>query len=475
MDRADSRRPCAGPPFRGSSPALERVRPAIEDLHDADPDSAPAFFDALVAAAFSTFANASVDIAVVEAGIGARLDPTRVCRALATCITGVELEHADRLGPTIVDIAREKAAIARPGVPLVLGPVPDAVRRTIERHASRVGSPVRRLGREIEVRFDPGRMPPEPAYGVPRAGIAQRVPDRLAYRGACRGAAGTEVCLAGRAIPVALRQPGRRMVENAALALGLAHEAGALSRLGDAAAGAALGATVLAGRMEVLQENPLVIVDGAHTRASVDALIEALEARRGAPLVAVVSITRGKDSGAVLSRLVQRAGRGVRDCGRRDEISPRGGARSGACGARSTRIHHRGGVARRCNSSRHRNRRVWRHGLRHRIDVHGGESAANPREDLKEKIVSSMGCRYFFNLILRFCRRAEARARYVEGVDSRGWKRDPPVPGSTRRAPYSIVAIATPYSPAASSSHVHAYSAKLRATWISNSGFGLTR
>ena len=50
-------------------------------------------------------------------GVGARLDPTRACRAVATCVTGVELEHADRLGPAIEDIAREKAAIARPGVP----------------------------------------------------------------------------------------------------------------------------------------------------------------------------------------------------------------------------------------------------------------------------------------------------------------------------------------------------------------------
>ena len=283
--------------------ALERVRPAIEDLHEADPDSAPAFFDALVAAAFSSFATASVDVAIVEAGIGARLDPTRVCRAVATCITGVELEHAERLGPTITDIAREKAAIVRPGAPLVLGRVPDAVRRMIELHASRIGASIRCLGREIEIRSDTARMPPESAYGVLRAGIA----DRTSHPPACPGADRTEVCLAGRAIPVTLRQPGRRMLENVALALGLANEIGALSRLDAAAAGRALGATVLPGRMEVLRENPMVIVDGAHTRDSVGALLEILEARRGKPLVAVVSVTRGKDSIAILSRLVQRA------------------------------------------------------------------------------------------------------------------------------------------------------------------------
>ena len=103
----------AGAPIgrAGFVEAMERVRPGIEDLHRADADSAPAFFDALVAAAFSAFADAGADIAVVEAGIGARLDPTRACRAVATCVTSIELEHADRLGPAITDIAREKAAI----------------------------------------------------------------------------------------------------------------------------------------------------------------------------------------------------------------------------------------------------------------------------------------------------------------------------------------------------------------------------
>ena len=132
--------------------ALERVRPAIAELHRADADSAPAFFDALVAAAFSVFADARVDFAVVEAGIGARLDPTRVCRAVATCVTGVELEHTERLGSTIADIAREKAAVVRPGIPLVTGSMPEAARVVLEHEAARAGAPQRRLGREITIR-----------------------------------------------------------------------------------------------------------------------------------------------------------------------------------------------------------------------------------------------------------------------------------------------------------------------------------
>ena len=260
----------------GFAEALERVRPAVAALHESDADAAPAFFDALVAAAFSVFADAPVDVAVVEAGIGARLDPTRACRAVATCVTGVELEHVDRLGPTIADVAREKAAIARPGVPLVAGPMPEEARAVLEREAARAGAPLLRFGRDVTVR---------------------------------RGAP-AEIVVAGRTVPVTLRQPGRHMLENAALALALANEAGALDRLDDAAAGAALEAAVLPGRAEVLREAPLVIADGAHTRASIEALVEVLDARATsgtAVLVAVVSLTRGKDAGRVLSPLLRRA------------------------------------------------------------------------------------------------------------------------------------------------------------------------
>ncbi len=333
---------------------LEKLRPAVTALHESDADAAPAFFDALVATAFSVFADTPVDVAVVEAGIGARLDPTRVCRAVATCVTGVELEHTERLGPTIADIAREKAAVARPGVPLVAGSMPEEARAVLEREAARAGAPLLRLGREIRIRrgvtFRSGDM----ARAGPRRDTAslQEIPGRsgtgsrgdLARTGSLasgdrsrgrlaiplRGIAGAstsvageretvllhtsaapaEIAVAGRTIPVSLRQPGRHMLENAALALALANEAGALDRLDDAAAQAALEAVVLPGRAEVLREAPLVIADGAHTRTSIEALVEVLDARARAGtagLVAVVSVTRGKDATRVLSPLLRRA------------------------------------------------------------------------------------------------------------------------------------------------------------------------
>ena len=285
--------------------ALERVRPAIAELHRADADSAPAFFDALVAGAFSVFADARVDIAVIEAGIGARLDPTRVCRAVATCVTGVELEHTERLGSAIADIAREKAAIVRPGIPLVTGSMPEAARVVLEHEAARAGAPQRRLGREITIRR--GDTLPSTDAAPNDSGRQSRRGRTAAPAGPVRDTGVVEIVLPDRAIAVALRQPGRHMVENAALALALANEVGALRRLDDAAAGAALEATILPGRTEVLREAPLVIADGAHTRASIEALVEVLVSRPPAKLVAVVSVTRGKDAAHVLEPLVRRA------------------------------------------------------------------------------------------------------------------------------------------------------------------------
>ena len=297
----------AGAPIEHSEfvQALERIRPAVADLHRADSDSAPAFFDALVAAAFSVFAEASVDIAVIEAGIGARLDPTRACRAIATCVTGVELEHTERLGSTIADIAREKAAILRPGVPLVTGSMPESARVVLEAEATRADAPLRHLGRDITIRLGDDLPSTDPVSGPPRwRGRRARAGTSA---GSLRETGPAEISLSDRTVPVALRQPGRHMVENAALALALADVAGALRRLDDTAAGDALEAADLPGRAEVLRESPLVVADGAHTRASIEALVGILDLRHTARLVAVVSVTRGKDAAHLLRPLVRQA------------------------------------------------------------------------------------------------------------------------------------------------------------------------
>jgi dihydrofolate synthase/folylpolyglutamate synthase len=103
----------------------------LERALDGAPDLS--FFETATLAAFLAFRDAKVDLAIVEVGIGGRLDATNVLpRPRAAAITRVALDHTDRLGPTLVDIAREKAGIAKPGLDLVLGPMAADVRAAIE-------------------------------------------------------------------------------------------------------------------------------------------------------------------------------------------------------------------------------------------------------------------------------------------------------------------------------------------------------
>jgi dihydrofolate synthase/folylpolyglutamate synthase len=97
------------------------------------------FFETATLAAFLAFRDARVDVAIIEVGLGGRLDATNVIPTpRAAAITRIALDHTDRLGTTLVEIAREKAGIAKPGLDLVLGPTPPDVRRAIDEvaHAS---------------------------------------------------------------------------------------------------------------------------------------------------------------------------------------------------------------------------------------------------------------------------------------------------------------------------------------------------
>jgi dihydrofolate synthase/folylpolyglutamate synthase len=99
------------------------------------------FFEAATLAAFLAFRAANVDIGIIEVGIGGRLDATNLIPTpRAAAITRIALDHTDRLGPTLVDIAREKAGIAKRGLDLVLGPMSSEVRTAIDEVARANGA-----------------------------------------------------------------------------------------------------------------------------------------------------------------------------------------------------------------------------------------------------------------------------------------------------------------------------------------------
>jgi dihydrofolate synthase/folylpolyglutamate synthase len=119
----------------------ERLRPHYEAIRAQDPEDAPTFFELITAAAFLEFAARRVDVAVLETGLGGRLDATNVCAPEVCVITSIGLDHQEYLGSTHAAIAGEKAGIIKPGVPVVIGYVPPEAEAVIVARARAVGAP----------------------------------------------------------------------------------------------------------------------------------------------------------------------------------------------------------------------------------------------------------------------------------------------------------------------------------------------
>jgi len=216
-------------------------------------------FELITAAAFDELARRGVEVAVVEAGLGGRHDATGVLRAPVVVLTNVGLEHTRWLGPTIADIAREKLAVVEPGAALVLG-------EAVEGDAGDAAAKRR------------GRMTPEV--------------EALAV------ATGARIV---RPEAVDTPLPGYQRT-NFAVACAAAREQ--LGRRLDPAVVARVAAgIVVPGRLQVVAERPLTILDGAHNPSGVEALVAALPDR---PFVGVVSILDDKDAAGMLRPLLER-------------------------------------------------------------------------------------------------------------------------------------------------------------------------
>lgn len=117
---------------------LEKVIAAIDPAH-----SSPTQFEVITAAAWLYFAQEQVDVAVMEVGLGGRLDATNVCnRPLVSVITSLSREHWQRLGPTLADITREKAGILKPGCPAVIAPQPEEAMPVLRSRSTELSCPV---------------------------------------------------------------------------------------------------------------------------------------------------------------------------------------------------------------------------------------------------------------------------------------------------------------------------------------------
>ncbi len=259
--------------------AVERLRPAVEALRAGPPETVPTFFDATTAAALLLFADAGVDVAILEVGLGGRLDSTNACTPAVCCITAIELEHTEVLGDTLAAIASEKAGILKPGVPAVAGALPEEAAAVVRARAAEVGAPLTWLGEDFGVEVED------------------------------RGAEGLLLDLRDGpfAARAALPLLGAHQAGNAALALACVRRLGVVpdARLAASLADG-LAAARLPGRVELLARSPWIVVDAAHTAASARALAAALEElprAAGARAHLVLSVSAGKDLEAICAAL----------------------------------------------------------------------------------------------------------------------------------------------------------------------------
>jgi dihydrofolate synthase/folylpolyglutamate synthase len=256
----------------------------VRRCYDGSEGMTPTFFEVTTAMAFTHFAEAGIDIAVVETGMGGRLDSTNVVTPLVSVITNIDLEHTEFLGTTIEAIAGEKAGIIKQGVPVVTGAVQPEAIAVLAAEAGRKGAPFHRMPKD----FGP-------------EGEAPGLSPAFDYRGMSLRYDGLRAGL-----------PGLHQLLNASLALAAAECLGAAGiMVPEEAVRSGLAEAAWAGRLEQVSSGPDIYLDGAHNPASSAVLAEALEElKRGhGQLVLVLGILRDKDHRSIIDRLVPLADR----------------------------------------------------------------------------------------------------------------------------------------------------------------------
>jgi dihydrofolate synthase/folylpolyglutamate synthase len=249
----------------------------------------PTWFELLTAAAFRWFAERPVDAGVVEVGLGGRWDATNVAKAQVAVVTNVGLDHVEFLGPTVADVAREKAGIIKPGSTLVLSETDPELVAIFEAEAEAVGAErILLRDRDFEV------MSNDLAVGGRL--VSLRTPAAEYY-------------------DVYLALHGRHQAYNFLDAVVAAEEIFGAPIEPDLVAEAA--AMVRSpGRLEVVSRRPLIVLDGAKNIPGAQAMASAIDEEFGdvRSRIVVVGMLRGKDPGEMLQALAAPKARYVIAC-----------------------------------------------------------------------------------------------------------------------------------------------------------------
>jgi dihydrofolate synthase/folylpolyglutamate synthase len=228
----------------------------------------PTFFEVLTAAAFAHFQRRRVDVAVLEVGLGGRLDATNVVDPVASAIVSIDFDHEVYLGHTLAAIAGEKAGILRAGRPTVVGPVAEETRKAIREHARKSGA------RVVDATRGAALVP-----GHARAAAGPLLVDLSTRSGRYAGLK-----------PL----PGAHQRDNLLVAIRLLEEAKSQGVALDLRrVPAAVARTRWPGRLERVPGDPPLVLDGAHNPAGARAL--AAHLRGGPPFVLVFGAMADKD------------------------------------------------------------------------------------------------------------------------------------------------------------------------------------
>ncbi len=242
----------------------------------------PTYFEAMTAIAFAHFAEEGVDLAVIETGLGGRLDSTNVIQPEVCGITSISYDHAAQLGTSLTSIASEKAGIIKTGVPVISAPQKPEVKKVLVAAAAKADAPLRTPGEDIDFsyRFESSRP-----VG-PHTRLSLTTPtSRFEH----------------------LHVPllGEHQAINCGVALSMLDALKSRGfQIDDQKAIAGLGTVQLAGRMEIIRQDPRILVDGAHNAASIEALIRAIG--QNIPydsMVVIFGCHRDKDIDGMLRRL----------------------------------------------------------------------------------------------------------------------------------------------------------------------------
>ncbi len=262
------------------------------------------FFEISTIIAFLEFSRCRADLAIIETGLGGRLDATNVAPSRLAMITSVDLDHEQYLGSTISEIAAEKAGIIKPGALVVSGPLRPEALEVVGARVAACASEWMHFGRD----FDEDILRSAPEEAMVAQAVAP-VADETAKEDGAAQAARTQILDAGGSggQAQAERLPGPHQRRNAALAVAAVAALGREFPVAGVELAAGLRATRWPGRMERISSpgGPEVILDAAHNPAAVDCLGEALDAMNlGSPRVAVFGVMRDKQWVPMLQRLL---------------------------------------------------------------------------------------------------------------------------------------------------------------------------